>query len=327
MIELSSLIKKTNAYKIISGDKKANRLSHAYLILTSDKQMLSGYLKYFAKIIACDCQEPCLECRVCSLIESNSHPDVIFYPKNKESISSDEVNELIEESFLRPIECDKKVFVLLNAELMNASAQNKLLKTLEEPPKNVHILLGATSEFQLLSTIKSRVRKLEIPAFDNQTVIDALKNDCTDIEKLKTAVFCSDGSVGNALSLYNDEKLSYTTDLVVDVLVNMSSSSQVLRYSTKILKSNIDISQFLSVLELLLRDMLVLSQGQEQLVNNKQLKEKLKNAQKFNTGAILYALDTVIKAGQRKKFNMTPTMLIEWVLFQILEGKYKWQKF
>ena len=210
---------------------------------------------------------------------------------------------------------------------MNASAQNKLLKTLEEPPKNVHILLGATSEFPLLSTIKSRVRKLEIPAFDNQTVIDALKNDCTDIEKLKTAVFCSDGSVGNALSLYNDEKLSYTTDLVVDVLVNMSSSSQVLRYSTKILKSNIDISQFLSVLELLLRDMLVLSQGQEQLVNNKELKEKLKNAQKFNTGAILYALDTVIKAGQRKKFNMTPTMLIEWVLFQILEGKYKWQKF
>ncbi len=327
MIDFSSLIKKTNAFKIISGDKKANRLSHAYLVLTSDKEMLSEYLKFFAKVVACDSVEPCLECRVCSLIDKKSHPDVIFYPKEQESITSGEVNELIEESFLRPIESDKKVFVLLNAEQMNASAQNKLLKTLEEPPKNVHIILGATSEFPLLPTIKSRVRKLEIPAFDSQTIMDALKSECFDEDKLKTAVFCSDGSVGNALSLYNDQKLNSITDLVVDVLVNMNSSSQVLKYSTKILKTNTDLSQFLSVLELLLRDMLVLNQGQEHLVNNKELIKTLKQAQKFNTGAIIYALDTVIKAQQRKKFNMTPTMLIEWVLFQILEGKYKWQKF
>ena len=326
MIDLSSLIKKTNAFKIISGDKKANRLSHAYLILTSDKEMLSEYLKFFAKVIACDDYEPCLECRVCDLIDKEAHPDVLFYPKQKESISSEEVNELIEESFLRPIECEKKVFVLLNAQLMNASAQNKLLKTLEEPPKNVHILLGATSEFALLPTIKSRVKKLEIPAFDNQTIIEALKNHCPDYERLCSAVYCGDGSVGGALSLYNDEKLTSITELVVDILVNMNSSSQILRYSSKILKDNVDISQFLSVLELLLRDMLIADQGQDKLVNNKIIIEKLKKAQKFNTGALLYALDTVIKAQQRKKFNMTPTMLIEWVLFQILEGKYKWQK-
>ena len=69
MIDLASLIKKTNAYKIISGDKKANRLSHAYLILTSDNKMLKDYLKFFAKMIACESEQPCLECRVCDLIE------------------------------------------------------------------------------------------------------------------------------------------------------------------------------------------------------------------------------------------------------------------
>ena len=327
MIDLSSLIKKTNAFRIISGDKKAGRLSHAYLILTSDKEMLLDYLKYFAKIIACDFVEPCLECRVCELIDKKAHPDVIFFPKEKDSISSDEVNQLIEESFLRPIECEKKVFVILNAESMNASAQNKLLKTLEEPPKNVHILLGATSEFPLLPTIKSRVKKLEIPAFDSQTIIDALKESCTDLERLKTAVYCSDGSVGGAKSLYNDENLSATTDLVVDILVNMNSSSQILRFSNKVLKENVDISQFLSVLELVLRDMLVYNQGQEYLVNNKIILEKLKGAKNFSTGAIIHAIETVISAQKHKKFNMTPTMLIEWVLFQILEGKYKWQKF
>ena len=165
MIDLSSLIKKTNAYKIISGDKKANRLSHAYLILTPDKQMLSEYLKYFAKIIACQENEPCLECRVCSLIDNNSHPDVIFYPKTKDSISSEEINDLIEESFLRPIECDKKVFVLLNAELMNASAQNKLLKTLEEPPAFVVFILATTEIQKIPATISFASCAIFLPCF------------------------------------------------------------------------------------------------------------------------------------------------------------------
>ena len=73
--------------------------------------------------------------------------------------------------------------------------------------------------------------------------------------------------------------------------------------------------------------MLVLSQGKEDLVNNKSLIEDLKKAQRFNTGAIVYALESVVEAQKRKKFNMNTTMLIEWLLFQILEGKFKWQKF
>ena len=73
--------------------------------------------------------------------------------------------------------------------------------------------------------------------------------------------------------------------------------------------------------------MLVYNQGQDGFVNNKIIIEKLKSAQNFSTGAILHAIETVLSAKKHKKFNMTPTMLIEWVLFQILEGKYKWQKF
>lgn len=327
MIDLLALLKNTSAFSIVRGDKRANRLSHAYLLLTADQDNLQEYLKIFAKLLSCKDLEPCEICRACRLIDQKIHPDVITYPKGDKAISSEEVNELIEESFIRPIESDKKVFIIENAQDMNVSAQNKLLKTLEEPPRNVHIILGATNEFSLLPTIKSRVKKLEIPAFDNLTLINALKEDCPDIKRLEMAVACGDGTVGKAKSLYNGEDLAFINDLVVDVLVNMLSSKGVLKYSTMITDKKVDISQFLSVLELLLRDMLVLNQGQENLVSNKSAMERLKGAQKFSTGAIVHALECVTEAKKRKKFNMNTTMLIEWLLFQILEGKFKWQKF
>jgi DNA polymerase-3 subunit delta' len=327
MIDLLALFKNTSAYRVVTGDKKANRLSHAYLLLTADEDNLQGYLKIFAELLACNQEEPCGECRTCRLIDQKVHPDVITYPKKDKTVSSEEINELIEESFIRPIECDKKIFVIENAQTMNLSAQNKLLKTLEEPPRNVHIILGATNEFSLLPTIKSRVKKLEIPAFDKNTLIDALKQDCPDLERLETAVACGDGTVGKAKALYNDQDLIELNQMVVDLLVNMMSSKDVLKYSTLIADKKVDVSQFLSVLELILRDMLVLSQGKEDLVNNKSLIVDLKKAQRFNTGAIVYALESVVEAQKRKKFNMNTTMLIEWLLFQILEGKFKWQKF
>ncbi len=326
MIDLLALLKNTRAYRIVKGDKVANRLSHAYLLLTADQDNLQEYLKIFAKVLCCDEEEPCGECRTCKLIEQKAHADVITYPKNEKAVLSEGINELIEESFIRPIECDKKVFVIENAHTMNLSAQNKLLKTLEEPPRNVHIILGATNEFSLLPTIKSRVKKLEIPAFDGATLMEALKEECPDKKRLEMAVACGDGTVGNTKALYDDKELLALNELVLDILMNMQSSKDVLKYSTMITDKKVDISQFLSVLELFLRDMLVEKQGKEQLVGNKSVINDLKKAQKFNTGSLIYALESVTEANKRKKFNMNTTMLIEWLLFQILEGKFKWQK-
>jgi hypothetical protein len=52
----------------------------------------------------------------------------------------------------------------------------------------------------------------------------------------------------------------------------------------------------------------------------------MQNAKNFSVGAIINAIEKTNEAFERKKFNANPTMLLEWLLFQILEGKYKWQK-
>ena len=62
---VEELIRSTNAYKIIAGEKKRDALSHAYLIVCPDADYLKEYLKVFARLIACDA-DGCLNCRVCS---------------------------------------------------------------------------------------------------------------------------------------------------------------------------------------------------------------------------------------------------------------------
>ncbi len=324
MTDLDSLVKDTSAYLTVKGEKASGRLSHAYLILTADKVNLKEYLKIFASLIACESAEPCGNCRACNLIKDGAHADVIFYPQG-DSINSEEVNALIEESYLKPIELDKKIFVLCDAQDMNAQAQNKLLKTLEEPPQNVHILMGATSEFPLLSTIKSRVKKLEIPSFSKEKLFDALISDYPDSERLKTAIACSDGTVGSVTALYADERLKDITSLCIEIITDMQSSKDVLKYSAAVAASKCEVGEFLSVLELLFREMLVAKSGLD-LLSNPNDYALIKDAKGFLEGSIIHALESIQEAQKRKKFNANPTMLIEWLLFQILEGKYKWQK-
>ena len=326
MIDFQALVLNTNAYRVIKGDKESNRLSHAYLVLCSDGDYLGEYLKVFARAIACESIVPCKTCRTCSLIDKKIHPDVLNFPRSQDAVLSEDINAIIEETYLKPIELNKKVFVISNAQTMNASAQNKLLKTLEEPPENVHIILGATSEFALLSTIKSRVRKLEIPFFNKQTLFDALKDECPDKSRLEDAISCADGTVGKVLSYYGDENFLKAKSVCLDVLINMQSSKDVLLYSDKVSASGVSVDKFLSVLELFLRDILAIKQGKEDLVLSKGELEKLKGEQRFNTGSVIHALECVTEANKRLKFNANATMLIEWLLFQILEGKYKWQK-
>ncbi len=326
MTDLGALIKSTGAYRTIKGDKASNRLSHAYLILTPDGDNLGEYLRFLAMLMTCSEQDACAVCRTCKLVKDGAFSDVIFYPKKSDSMTSEEVNELIEESYLKPIEGDKKIFIINRAESINAVAQNKLLKTLEEPPKGVHIIMGATNEHALLPTIKSRVKKLEIPAFSKEVLFDALKEDCEDKNKLKMAIACGDGTVGGVTRLYGDKKLEQITDLALEVLVDMKSSKDVLEYSFKISKTTEDVGEFISVLGLLLRDLLVINEGEGDLSFNQTAVDRLKSAERFNRGSIIHAIDAVMEAQKRKRLNANATMLIEWLLFQILEGKYKWQK-
>lgn len=320
MVDLISLLRETVAYKTVRTDRAANRLSHAYLVLSGDVGNAAAYLKLFAELIMDNG-----DARTVRLIEEGIHPDVLTFPRKGETVLKEDVDKIIEESFLKPVESDKKLFLITGGESMNTTSQNKLLKTLEEPPKNVHIIIFAASEYPLLSTLKSRVKKLVIPPFSPERLFDALKPVCDDLDRLSEAIACGDGTVGKALALYGDENLSLTVDLAAETFLNMQSSRDVLDFSDRIMRLKGGVKGYIDVMGLINRDLMLYYGGAESAVFNKKLLGRVKNAKGFNAGAAVYIADRIAEAEKRLALNGNPQTVLERFLFAFLEGKHKWR--
>jgi len=85
-----------------------------------------------------------------------NHPDVVVFNTEKESITIDQVRAIQKELLLRPYQETYKVFIIMNAQLLQTEAQHALLKSLEEPPHFVQFILMTQYPSMLLPTILSR---------------------------------------------------------------------------------------------------------------------------------------------------------------------------
>ncbi len=316
--KLLEIIKNTNAYKVIKLDKQKNTLSHAYLLTCDDKAMLSSYALMFAKLFLCQTDDLCNECRICNLIDKKMYCDAIFYPQDKK-IKVADIDDLVQKSYLKPLENDKKLFVLLNSQEMNVQSQNKLLKTLEEPPKDTHILLVATNTYSLLPTILSRVKMVKIEPFSDDVVKDYLNS--LNLQKDVTfASVLSQGRIGEALARLASEEGKDTENLVYDILFNLEKSSMVYKYTSQINKDNLQdfIEIFSSVVNEILKYKLTNKDCVDQRIN--------KLSQIYSQGALVYISEKLLQAQKSRHFNGNVSAVSDFICFGLLEGKHKWQK-
>lgn len=305
------VIRNTNAYKIIYGEKKRGELSHAYLIVCPDGVMLKTYMKLFASLIMCENDGACGECRPCRLIDKEAYADCDFYPKDGDKIKTADIDDLVSKTIIRPIESDIRMFVLVGAENMTAEAQNKILKTLEEPPRNVCILIGATSDNALLPTVKSRVKRLDVPPFSDGEIKRALGDEYPDKAKLESAIALGGGKIGSVIKAYTDGNAEKMQAFCREVLFSMRSSKDVAKYSSKINKDNI--KDFISILKSEVANLLV--------------KDNRKAGDYgYVTGALIAISDMLSEKERALYYNANAVMVADSVLLAILGEKYKWQK-
>ena len=311
---VTELIKSTNAYKIISGEKKRGALSHAYLIVCPDGDYLREYLKVFARLIACD-DDGCGRCRTCKLIDEEGYADCTFYPKEGSKILTADIDDLVSQTYVKPLENKIRLFVLSGVENMGSVAQNKILKTLEEPPENVCILMGATMDYSLLPTIKSRVKSIDVPPFGDKILKNTLIAEFSDIKKLDKAISAGGGRLTEIVRIYNDTQTEKTIFLCREILTKMKSSKDVLQYSSKIDKDNI--VRFIA--EMKVEVMRVAKLKLAGLLNDASLDE-------FPLGALLAIEDLLSEKERAVNFSANVQRTVDSILFGILEEKNRWQK-
>ena len=192
-MSLESLIGHSSTKNQISISIKADKLSHAHLLVGEDGVGKSK----LAKNIGFEILKKNKDMQYVDLLEWRIE-------KGKSTIGVSSIRILIEEINKKPYEGDKKVIIIYHADKMTAQAQNAFLKTIEEPPKNVTILLLCENLEVILDTIKSRCQIHKLKSLNQVEMKKFRKRNYVDlsIEEIEIIVAFSDRNTRKSRKVY-----------------------------------------------------------------------------------------------------------------------------
>lgn len=180
-------MKNDDIKRLLNNTVKEKRILHSYMFLGSKFSIKLELAKEFAKEVLClEENAPCNNCKSCLEMENNNHPDfmLIDIEEGENTIKIEQIRKMQEEVIKKPIVSEKKVFIINNSDKMTAGAQNCLLKTLEEPPKYIMIILLAENENSILNTIKSRCTKFICTEENKIELTEEQKERYNELEKV-----------------------------------------------------------------------------------------------------------------------------------------------
>ena len=214
-----------------------NKISHSYLFIGTEGIGKKLFAKEFAKMILClDENKYCNRCKSCIEFDSNNNPDFVQIEPDGNSIKIEQIRELQRKIIEAPITSNKKVYIINNADLMTREAQNCLLKTLEEPPEFVVLILIGSVENNFLSTIKSRCTILKFQDISKEEIKKYLKEkyEMENITDNMLEIF--QGSIGRAEKLKDKQELYDSIYSVINE-VKQSNIIEILQKADIIYKS------------------------------------------------------------------------------------------
>lgn len=144
---------------------RVDRIAHATIVTAPQREDCLRCAGEMAAALVCQAPGPvpCGACRACRKAREGIHPDIIRIrrPEDekgrpKKEIPVELVRRMAADAQVLPNESERKVYLIEDAEYMNAAAQNAALKLLEEPPRGVYFLLCVTNPAPLLPTVRSR---------------------------------------------------------------------------------------------------------------------------------------------------------------------------
>jgi len=287
---------------------EANNLSHTYLLYSKDKLLNDYMAELFAMKIFCEKNSVCFDCDACKKMMYQKNPDFIVV--DKPSILVDDILSVLEDAELKPMIYDHKVVLIKNADAINEIAQNKLLKTLEEPNKSTIFILTSVSEEKLLATVKSRVKKV----FLSLTNVNAIKE-----ELLSKGI--------------NNKYI--TDDFSLTEMIENSNNKDYIGYIENVkklfltLKSTQDIPQNIGSLKLSNQNKLIYIELISKLFKSLKTNNSMFNSNLINVMKGEYPLHLIIKvesliddAYRKLKSNVNANYVFDSLLYAILKEKY-----
>jgi DNA polymerase-3 subunit delta' len=307
----------------------SGRLHHAYLLLGPEGLGKRTVAIALAKAIYCvgSEQDYCGRCVNCARITNGNHPDVrLIEPlADKKEISIQQIRELQRELNYRSFSGKRKIAIIDPAILMNSSAQNALLKTLEEPPLDSLIVLIAPNAGGLLPTLRSRCLRLSFAPLSSAQVAAFLESQHgMQADEAKLLAAMSMGSIGAAANLDKDElieKRRIWSSMLISLKVGDYNAAIIA--AEEFARNRDEALEFLKWTESWFRDLLIYgaTQRPDELVNLDMLPQIDQQATESSVDCILLALSQITGASASIQRNLNRRMVLEKFLFGVVRGR------
>jgi DNA polymerase-3 subunit delta' len=224
-MSFSDIINQEIAKKVLKSALKENRIHNSYLFFGPEGSGKKLTAAEFAKTLNClkpKNNDSCGSCSACRRIEKKIHPDIVWISPSgpKQIIGIDVIRKVEATAQLKSFEAKYKVFIIERPERFTKEAGNSFLKTLEEPPSDVVIILLSALSGRILPTISSRCQKikfLSLPPLEGVKVIKKRFN--IDEEKAHTLYFVCSGKI-KWIKVWMESDLWNLRERIFEFLIN-----------------------------------------------------------------------------------------------------------
>lgn len=307
----------------------AKKVSHAYIINGEKASGKEFIARIFGQTLQCEKggTEPCGECHSCKQALSDNHPDIRYVSHEKpNTVSVDDIREQINNDVvIKPYASPYKIYIMNEAEKMTPQAQNAILKTLEEPPAYVVILLLTTNADALLPTIQSRCVQLSMKPVADDLVRRFLMEELQVPDyKAEVCVAFARGNVGKAKSLAGSEDFDNVKNEALSLLkyIQDMDLNEITAAIKKITEYKLEINDYLDLMMIWYRDALLFKATSDanHIVFREELSSIRRVASRSSYEGIESVLEALEKAKRRLDANVNFELTMELLMLEIKEN-------
>lgn len=302
--------------KHLTNAIETNRVSHAYILNGEKGSGKKAVARTFAMALNCENggDVPCGKCHSCLQAIHKNHPDITEVTHDKpDSLSVDDIRkQVVEDVQTRPYSSPYKVYIIPDGEKMTQQAQNALLKTIEEPPSYVVILILTTNASALLPTILSRCVMLHMkPVSDEQVRAYLMEHAQIPDYQADICVAFAQGNIGKAIQLATSENFGAIKAAAVHLLTHIEDMdiSEIIGAVKAVSEFKVDIRDYLDILAVWYRDVLYFKATND--ANGIIFRENLRAIQQQTTRISYEGVEAILQGIQRAKDRLSANVNFE----------------
>ena len=313
-------------------------VSHAYIINGErgmGKRMLADA---FVQTLFCEEHgaDACEMCSECGKISRRNHPDVkyILPAEGKKTIGVGEIREqLVGDVYIKPYSREYKVYVIPDADNLNTNCQNAILKTIEEPPEYVRLLLLTENAERLLPTIRSRCIRLDLkPIVNEDERVKALLMQRYELPEYVTTSILqfAQGNIGRALSLAADDRFGSILDSVfhlvshIDGMYAYEIAGEADDLKKRASSGEFDLLEYLDLLLLWYRDVLLYksSAKADRLYFMDRLREIMRESELYSYDSLRSIIEKIEDTKQLLSANIAADLSMSLLMQHMRAGSH-----